>query len=129
MRRTFLRTVLPLALLLAGCGMFSGPEHFVIFFGAGSSTLDAQARQVVATVAAKARERQGTPVVVAGFATPEGTVASNLSLSARRATAVSDALIAAGVEAARIQRHAIGGVDYALDSIESRRVEITFGGQ
>jgi outer membrane protein OmpA-like peptidoglycan-associated protein len=128
MRRTVLRAVLPLVLLLAGCGLFSGPEHFVVYFGAGSNTLDAQGQQVIATVAEKARARPGTPVVVSGFATPEGTVAANLMLADSRAATVASGLIKAGVDAARIQRRAIGGVDFALDSIESRRVEITLGG-
>jgi len=48
-------------------------------------------------------------------------------LAAQRSQAVVDALVAAGADTRQIQHHAIGEVDYSLDSIESRRVEITIG--
>ena len=126
MRRSLFVLALPLILLLAGCHVI-GPERFVVFFSPRSSDLDAQAKQVVATVAERARQRPGAAVLVSGFADPIGPADDNLKLAERRAQAVADALAAAGLDAARVQRRAIGGVDYTLDSIESRRVEITFG--
>ena len=124
MRRTFLIAI-PL-LLLAGCQIL-GPERFVVFYGQGSSQLDAQGQQVLATVAERARQRPGTPVVVSGYADPAGTADAAKKLAAQRAQAVADALTRAGVDGQRIRRRAIGGVDYSMDSIESRRVEITLG--
>jgi outer membrane protein OmpA-like peptidoglycan-associated protein len=126
MRRSLLLLALPLILLLAGCHVV-GPERVAVFFSPRSSELDAQARQVVATIAERARQRPGAAVVVSGFADPIGPADDNLALSERRAQAVVDALAAAGLDPARVKRRAIGGVDYTLDSIESRRVEITLG--
>jgi len=124
MRRTFLSIALLVA--LAGCHVV-GPEHFVVFFSPWSSDLDAPAKQVVATVATRARQRPGTPLTVNGYASPVGTVDANKKISERRTQAVVDALVAAGVPADRIVQRAHGVVDYTLDPIESRRVELTLG--
>jgi outer membrane protein OmpA-like peptidoglycan-associated protein len=115
-------------LLLAACHV-AGPEHVAVFFPERSSMLDPQARQVIATVADRARQRPGTPVVLIGYAGPDAaaTLAGNLALAARRAKAVADLLVADGVDPRVIRRHATGNIDYALDSIESRRVEIALG--
>jgi outer membrane protein OmpA-like peptidoglycan-associated protein len=124
----FLLAALPLALGLAGCGMFAKKqERFVVYFGAGSSALDYQAHQVLDSVAHLASERPDAPVLVSGFSDPKGGATANEKLAESRAAAVADALTKAGVPAARVKRRAIGGVDYQLDSIESRRVEITLG--
>jgi outer membrane protein OmpA-like peptidoglycan-associated protein len=126
MRRMVLLLALPLMLALAGCHVV-GPERFVVFYEPQSSDLDAQGQKVIATVAERARQRPGTPVIVSGFADPEGPVADARRLAARRSLAVAKALVAAGVDPTQIERRAMGGVDYSMDSIESRRVEITLG--
>jgi outer membrane protein OmpA-like peptidoglycan-associated protein len=120
------RIVFFAALLLAGCHA-AGPEHFVVFYSPQSSVLDAQGIQVVATVAERARQRPGTPVIVRGYADAEFGVADSQKLAAKRSHAVTDALVADGVDPARISRHGMGGVDFSMDSIEARRVEITLG--
>ena len=125
MRRRFLLAV-PLCLLLAGCHV-AGPERFVVYYGAKSSQLDAEGQKVLATVAERARQRPGTPVVVSGYADPGPSPDANRQLAAQRAKAVADALTTAGVDGQRIQRRNMGGVDWSMDSIESRRVEITLG--
>jgi outer membrane protein OmpA-like peptidoglycan-associated protein len=126
MRRSFLLLALPLCLVLAACHVI-GPERFVVFFAPWSSDLDASARQVVATVGERARQRPGALVTVNGYASPVGTVDANKLLSEHRAKAVTDALVAAGVPPARIVSRSHGIVDFKLDDIESRRVEITLG--
>jgi outer membrane protein OmpA-like peptidoglycan-associated protein len=126
MRRSILLWALPLALLFAGCHVI-GPEHFVVFFSPWSSDLDAQGKQVVATVGERARQRPGARITVNGYASPVGTADENQKLSERRTQAVIDALGAAGVPAGRILSQSHGEVDYKLDPIESRRVEITLG--
>jgi outer membrane protein OmpA-like peptidoglycan-associated protein len=115
-----------IVLLLAGCALFT-QEHYAVFFQPQSAELDGQARSVIASLAEKAKQRPGAIVTVSGFADPGGDVPDNFKLSALRARAVSNALIADGVPAARIRRQSEGGVDYAIDSQESRRVEIKLG--
>jgi outer membrane protein OmpA-like peptidoglycan-associated protein len=120
------RTVFFAALLLAGCHA-PGPEHFVVFYAPQSSALDPQGVQIVATVAERARQRPGTPVVVRGYADADIGVTDARLLAAKRSRAVADALVADGVDPARVARHGMGGVDFSMDSIETRRVEISLG--
>lgn len=112
--------------VLAGCALFPR-EHYAVFFEPQSSDLDDSARQIIADVAHKASLRPSEAVTVSGFTDPDGSVPDNKLLAARRARAVSAMLIADGVDPARIKRHAVGGIDYAMDSVESRRVEIMLG--
>ena len=126
MRRFVLLLALPLLLAVSGCYLFQ-PERFVVFFAPFSSDLDAPAKQVIATVGEKARQRPAAMVTVSGYASTSGTAAANQKLSADRARTVEQALVAAGVPASRITRHALGEVDFTMDPIESRRVEITLG--
>jgi outer membrane protein OmpA-like peptidoglycan-associated protein len=112
--------------LVAGCALFTH-EHYAVFFQPQSAEIDAQGRQILVTLAEKASQRPGAIVTVSGFADPEGIAPDNLKLSARRARAVADALVADGVPAGRIRRVSEGGVNYAGDSQESRRVEILLG--
>ncbi len=124
MRRSFRFSVI--LLLLAGCAVFTR-EHYAVFFPPQSAALDPAAKAVIASLADKAKVRPGAMVVVSGFSDPEGSVPDNLKLSARRARVVADTLVADGVPPYRIERRALDGVDYSIDSLESRRVEITLG--
>jgi outer membrane protein OmpA-like peptidoglycan-associated protein len=129
MRRSLLLLALPLAQALAGCHA-APPEHFVVFFSPWSAELDAPAKQVVATVADRARQRPGAVVTVSGFANASvGTVEQNKDIAFKRTQVVLDALTAAGIDNARIRRHAVGGIDGTIDPIEARRVEITLGAE
>jgi peptidoglycan-binding protein ArfA len=113
-------------LLLSGCALTTR-EHYPVFFQPASAALDAPAQRIVASVADKAKARATVPVTVIGFAVARGSVPATLMLSEQRARAVADALVADGVDAARIHRQPEGGVNYEIDSVESRRVEIVLG--
>jgi outer membrane protein OmpA-like peptidoglycan-associated protein len=126
MRRSLLFAILPLGLLLAACHVV-GPEHFVVFFSPWSANLDANGKQVVDRVGAYARQRPGAAVTVNGYASTVGPADANQTLSEQRTKTVVDAIVAAGVSPNRIARQSHGAVDYTLDPIESRRVEITVG--
>ncbi len=112
--------------LLAAC-QIGGPERFVVYFTPWKSDLDAPAQQVVARVAELARQQPGATVMIHGYASPVGTASADMKLSAQRAQTVADTLVADGVAPQRIARVAEGRINYALDTIESRRVEITLG--
>lgn len=120
------RWSLVVVLLVAGCALFT-QEHYGVFFQPKSAALDDKAKQIIATLAEKAKQRPGAIVTVSGFAAPQGSVPDKMKLSAERARVVADALTADGVPPDRIVRRAEGGVDYSVDSQESRRVEITLG--
>lgn len=102
-------------------------QTYVIFFQPFSAALDDKAIGSIKSAAESAQYHVDAPVTVAGYASPIGTTQANADLARTRAQVVADALIGNGVASARIRRKGLGEVDYTLDPIESRRVEISVG--
>lgn len=124
MRRVFLLALL----MLPGCALLpSSGQRFVVFFPDSGVKLDDAAAQVVAAASDQAVAHPDRVVIVAGFADPSGTPAANAQVIRDRTTAVSEALAARGLPAARIQVRDAGQVEFALNSQESRRVVVTVG--
>jgi outer membrane protein OmpA-like peptidoglycan-associated protein len=73
------------------------PRTWMVFFDTGSVALSEQARATVAAAAASAKEMPSQRVAVTGFTDTEGSAAFNQALSVRRANAVRDALVRAGM--------------------------------
>ncbi len=73
-----------------------------VAFGSGQSALRAEAGGAVANLVDFVNRNPGQPIRIEGHTDASGSDSANLSLSQRRADAVRDALVAAGVEAARI---------------------------
>jgi len=126
----------PLLLGLVACqapvpDVPSNPEAFqpaVIFFSDDSAELDTQARDIVGRAAAEALSEPTARVRVLGFASSEsGTAEYNKSLSQKRAGAVVDGLVGAGVDRSRVFLEPIGAVAFGLSPLEGRRVEILIG--
>ena len=114
--------------LLAGC-VHSEPDsqRFPIFFTAWSADLDPEAFGLIRHAAEWADKHPAAPIMVSGFADPEGTPQANKEMSQLRAQVVADQLVKDGVAATRISKTAVGSVGFTLDSMESRRVEIVIG--
>ncbi len=120
--------VAALVLALGACATFEAPSRrFVVFYGDLSAKLDNSAEAVVSGAAEFAKRHPEQPIVVSGFADPDGTPQSNIDISRARAQVVSDQLVADGIPVGRIQRRARGAVNFELSSQESRRVEIAVG--
>lgn len=102
-------------------------RNFVVFFPQWSAAFDSSAEAVIAAAAATAKAHPNDPVLVIGHADPTGTARANALISALRAELVADALIDAGVPAARIEKHAEGETQYVFSAQESRRVTISVG--
>ena len=102
--------------LLAGCAQqmappppaaaVNGPKlagaWYQVYFGTNDVTLDSRGQMIVKTVASVAASDAATRVTVIGKTDRVGAPAANTALSHRRADQVRDALITAGVAAARI---------------------------
>ena len=135
MRRFAARRVAVLGLILVagGCSMLhrgtpaGEGQKYVIFFQPFSAALDEAAQGSIKAAADYARNHPSVAVTVAGFASPIGSAQANADLSKTRAQVVSDELVSAGVAPGQIKRRPLGEVDYTLDPIESRRVEISVG--
>ena len=117
-----------LLLFLSACSLFgpSGP-NYVVYFQERSAQLDTSARRVVAQVAKRARADPAAPVEVRGYTDSAGSPQADVLLSQQRAQAVSDALMANGVAANRLERKGQGQTG-SNPGVASRRVEITVGG-
>jgi len=114
-------------LLLPGCaGMMGGggPKPYAIFFTERSSALEPAAVEVIAAAAAAAKAAPATGVLVLGHTDSTLSKQDDIVLSQQRARRVSDALVADGLDTARITQRGRGqtGED---PGVESRRVDIS----
>jgi OmpA-OmpF porin, OOP family len=102
-----------------------------INFANGSATLAASSTVLIDELAKSLKDCEGTTVEVAGHTDARGADAPNLALSERRAAAVSAALTAKGVPAARLTSKGYGEtklLDPAVTAeadAKNRRIEFT----
>lgn len=80
------------------------PKQFDIFFQVGSARLTPEGQQVVDAIVASIRDTKPSSVVVEGEA--DGIQTKDAQLADQRATAVTTALRAAGVDQSKITQHA-----------------------
>jgi outer membrane protein OmpA-like peptidoglycan-associated protein len=78
-------------------------KQFIVYFPFDQYVLTPEAQTVVSEAANYTRTDQGASrLVVVGHADTSGSVAHNVRLSERRAKAVADALVPAGVEQSKL---------------------------
>ena len=99
------------------------PRDYQVFFPSGGAELDPQAQAVIDTVARAARLAGPAEISVVGFADPTGSPSYNQTLSERRAEAVAEALVRAGLPASRIVTTGMGPTA-TLTEPAQRRVDI-----
>ncbi len=125
------KTALALAVSLGGCSSLShlgsSQAGYPVFFTPFSARLEETAKGVIAQAAQQAKANPDAAVVVAGYATAPGSAKADLDLSRTRAQVVADTLMADGVPKSSITQRAKGQIDFTLDPIEARRVDITVG--
>ncbi len=117
--------------LLGACSTVSSitgsGTAYPVFFEAWSASLDASGHDAIDNAAAYAKSHPGLPVVVSGYAGPDGSAQANVDISRLRAQVVTDELVKDGVAADRISRKAEGAEAFTQNATESRRVTITVG--
>jgi outer membrane protein OmpA-like peptidoglycan-associated protein len=101
----------------------SSDRAYPVFFEAWSAAIDPAAQQGLARVAEIAKSNPRLPILVIGYADPQGTRQANVILSRLRAQVVADELVELGVARSRI-RILYRGPTPGFESLESRRVEV-----
>ncbi len=102
-------------------------------FAAGAATLRPEARSNVAAIVAFVNRDKSRPIRIEGHTDNSGKANADLVLSQRRAEAVRDALVAAGVDARRITTFGMGQAQpVAANTTEdgrarNRRVDVILG--
>lgn len=106
-----------------------------VLFSSGSATLFPGAQRSVQQLAEVLRRHAERRVLIEGFTDSQGSDASNLALSQRRAEAVRRALLGQGIAADRVQVRGHGEAYPVADNStaagrqQNRRVEIVFSDQ
>ena len=97
-----------------------------IYFTTGSTTIDADGKDVLARVKRNAELIQPRRILIVGYTDRQGLADDNKKLAEQRAREVAKALIQEGVPAASITVDAWGETIGKPTLDENRRVEITF---
>jgi outer membrane protein OmpA-like peptidoglycan-associated protein len=102
--------------------------RYVVYFPTWSADFDQSARDILAQAGKAAAAAPTAPITVSGHADTIGSSQANIYLSETRAQVVADALVASGVNPARIHQHALGesGIPDTSEQFE-RRVVIEIG--
>jgi outer membrane protein OmpA-like peptidoglycan-associated protein len=107
------------------------PRRFVVNFLFQSDELTAESRALMPELLAVVRERPLATVVVTGHTDTMGTASANHALGLKRAAAVRNLLISAGLDASRIEVSSLGETDPLVSTKDetaeprNRRVDIT----
>ena len=101
-----------------------------IFFAVGSADMPDDAKKVIGDIADAMKANAAAKVALSGFVSASGTAAQNADLAKKRAFAVRDALVAAGVSADRIALEKPQTVEANAggEDSQARRVELTMRG-
>jgi peptidoglycan-associated lipoprotein len=101
-----------------------GTLHEQIYFGLGSTNVGR--KSTIAKAVKWLGANASSTIVIEGHADPSGSPEANMVLSQHRADAVKDAIVAEGVDAARIEVQAFGDtkLQYGRTDGRNRRVTI-----
>jgi outer membrane protein OmpA-like peptidoglycan-associated protein len=107
------------------------PRRFVVNFRFQSDELTTESRALMPQILSVVRERSLATVVVTGHTDTMGAARANHALGLKRAAAVRNLLIKAGLDAARIEVTSLGETDPLVPTKDetaeprNRRVDIT----
>lgn len=111
-------------------GLPAAPIRFTVFFQFDSDALTDESRRLVPRILATVKERTAREVIVVGHTDRMGTTAENFALGLKRAAAVRNLLIAAGLDSSIVDATSLGEADPVVRTANgqpeprNRRVEI-----
>ena len=125
MRRLAASLIVASAAALSACKTAAPPDNsFPVFFNDFASELTPTGIGVVNNAAAVAKQYPRALVKVVGYVDQSGSSEQEMALSKARADTVSNLLIQAGIDPARITRTAGGVPPNSQPGVERRRAEI-----
>ncbi len=96
-----------------------------VFFTINSSRIRKDEQSKIDSIVEYMKENPDATVVVTGYADKEtGTTTYNMAISGRRAKAVADAIVAAGIEASRVTTVAKGDTEQPFEGRTRNRVAV-----
>lgn len=107
------------------------PEHYQLYFEAGSSTLTAESQTRLTQVLERVRQRQAVDMSIIGHTDTKGAADVNERLALERAQSMAETLRTAGLDLAEISVESHGERNLLIktpdetDEPRNRRVEIT----
>ncbi|NQV99622.1 MAG: OmpA family protein [Rhodospirillales bacterium] len=107
------------------------PERFLLYFLTGTSTLTEESRAEIGKIAASFANRKQARATIIGHSDTVGDADVNFRLALLRAEEIRKIIIAAGLNAERIDARSHGEKDLIVKTVdnvdepENRRVEIT----
>jgi OOP family OmpA-OmpF porin len=118
-----------LLLLLAGCAPQPAPTtaetgRYLVYFDEFSARVTEEAKGIIATAAAKAREVGAKTIRIEGRASATGGSVANQRLAETRTQVVYDELQKDGVDPTSIQQQPIGQTGSGDTGVSERRVDI-----
>lgn len=96
-----------------------------VYFEVGKAELPEDAPMLLRPAIRTARAVEGSKLVISGYHDASGDAAANAELAKRRALAVRDLLIAAGVGEQKIELAKPVVTEGGANDVEARRVEVT----
>jgi len=106
------------------------PRSFNLYFQFGSEELTDEGRALLSQILQRTKDRPASDVVVIGHTDTVGSAASNYQLGLRRASAIRDLLVAAGLDSTLITVMSMGEAEPLIptpdetDEPRNRRVEV-----
>jgi OOP family OmpA-OmpF porin len=118
-----------LLLLLAGCASQPAPTtteagRYLVYFDEFSARVTEEAKGIIATAAAKAREVGAKTIRIEGRASATGGAVANQRLAETRTQVVYDQLQKDGIDPTTIQQQPIGQTGSGDTGVSERRVDI-----
>ncbi len=101
------------------------PPAAKLYFDTGKTALPADNATTLEPIVSWLKAHPESKVVVSGYHDPRGSLARNQQLVEGRAKSTYDALLAAGIDAAKIEMRKPQSVDGGADLNEARRVEVS----
>jgi len=115
----------PAATAPAAAPPAAAPIVAKVYFDSGATALPADAAAALQPVADAARTRAEARIAISGFHDKTGNPEQNAELAKKRAFAVRDALVAAGIAETRIELRKPEEAQGDGNDREARRVEVT----